>query len=366
MIVRCIRCNTEFDSSHSHTHACPNCHFVFSKDNGARGEFKIVRSSDLVRESTGRHLLGEGAHRCAFHPDADAIEHCKSCGRPICYVCATVTESEHLCEFCASGRKPGAEAGQLWQPPVESQDEPQVETEESKATTISQAMAKQPYVAWEYRSSMGRLNALFATWRQTLFRPVSFFRNAPLVGDYRSPVLYGLFWTLVGLTAGAAWKLLFYTYPTLVMFFKGTEIQFSLQLSRTYMLATAALLLSPLFALIMVLVACTIYHVFIMVFTRQHAGFEATLRVVCYSTGTNVFHFLPLLGGLLGGLWQLILVTLGFKEVHRISFPFAVIVTLVPYTLLLTCWIAFIIWAVAGSGLGLTGILTDIIRSLMR
>lgn len=60
----------------------------------------------------------------------------------------------------------------------------------------------------------------------------------------------------------------------------------------------------------------------------------------------------------------MILVTLGFKEVHRISFPFAVIVTLVPYTLLLACWIAFIIWAVAGSGLGLTGILTDIIRSL--
>jgi len=39
-------------------------------------------------------------------------------------------------------------------------------------------------------------------------------------------------------------------------------------------------------------------------------------------------------------------------------------VTLVPYTLLLACWIAFIIWALAGSGLGLTGMLTDIIHSL--
>jgi len=364
MMVRCIRCNTEFSSGHSHTHVCPNCYLVFGKDDAARGEFKIVRSSDLIHESTGRHLLSEGELRCSFHPDADAIDHCKSCGRPICYVCASDMEPEHICEVCASRLQPDGHVKPAGALPIDPHDEPQAETERPKAATISQAMARQPYVAWEYRSSLGRLSALLATWRQTLFHPIQFFRNAPLVGDYRSPLLYGLFWTFVGLIAGAAWKLLFYTYPTLVLFFKGTEIQFSLQLSRTYVLATAGLLLSPLLAFIMVFAACTIYHIFVMLFTRQHAGFEATLRVVCYSTGTSVFYFLPLVGGLLGGLWQLILVTLGFKEVHRISFPFSVVITLVPYTLLLACWIAFMIWAVAGSGLGLTAILTDIVRSL--
>ncbi len=114
----------------------------------------------------------------------------------------------------------------------------------------------------------------------------------------------------------------------------------------------------------MVLVACTIYHLFVMLFTRQHAGFEATLRVVCYSTGTHVFFFIPLLGELLGGLWQLILVTMGFKEVHRISLPLAVVVTIVPYTLFLAFWIALMFWAVAGSGLGLEDRFIHLVSSL--
>ncbi|UCD57186.1 MAG: YIP1 family protein [Candidatus Hydrogenedentota bacterium] len=365
MIVKCARCDTEFSSTHSHTHICPNCQFVFKESNSEKVEFKVVRSSDLVHQSTGHRLLEEGENKCAFHLDADAVGECKLCGRPICYACAVETFRGYFCEPCADSLIDAHQPEAGDRPPEGLRDGVGAETEQSKPTTVSQAMARQPYVAWEYRRQTGRLNALFVTWKQTLFSPLRFFRNLPLVGDYRSPLLYGLFWTMTGLAAGVIWKLLFYIYPLAVIFFKGTAIQFSLQLSRTYVLATGALLLSPVFALMMVLVACTIYHFFVMLFTRQHAGFEATLRVMCYSTGTNAFYFLPLLGGLLGGLWQLILVTVGFKEVHRISLPLAVVVTLIPYTLLLVFWIALMLWAVAGNGLGLARMLTDLITSAL-
>jgi hypothetical protein len=101
----------------------------------------------------------------------------------------------------------------------------------------------------------------------------------------------------------------------------------------------------------MLLVACAVYHIFVALFTGRHAGFEATLRVVCYSTGTNALYFLPVVGVMLGGIWQLILVTAGLKELHRISLPMAVIITFVPFSLLLMLGTTFMLWAFSGSAL---------------
>lgn len=353
MIVKCVRCNREFSSNRSHTHVCPTCHFVFGE--GDSSDLKIVRSCDLVCESTGHHLHEEAEHKCAFHLDADAIGHCKHCGRPVCYACAIETEGGYWCEPCTQSLKTAP-------PPAEQRAEPKAE--KSRRQTVSQVLARGPYVAWEYRSQIGWVNALFTTWRHTLFRPLSFFHGIPIVGDYRSPLLYGIFWTLVGSAGGFAWKLLLYIYPTLITFFEGKSVQLSLQLSQTYVLVAAALVLSPLLALMMLLAACAIYHVFVVLFTRRHAGFEATLRVICYSTGTNVFFFLPLLGALLGGIWQLVLVTAGLKEVHRISFPLALVIALVPYTLLLIIAIAFMVWAVTGNNLGVDELLHHLVFSL--
>jgi hypothetical protein len=99
-------------------------------------------------------------------------------------------------------------------------------------------MAVRPYVAWEYRHQIGRLNALFLTWRQTLFSPRRFFHGVPIGGNYRSPLFYGLFWTLLGSAGGVGWKLLLFIYPTVIDFFGGEMVQVSFQLTRTYVFVT--------------------------------------------------------------------------------------------------------------------------------
>ncbi len=354
MIVKCIRCNTEFSSKHSQTHVCPNCHFVFSEHDQSRLE--IVRSHDLVRQHTGHRLTEEAEHKCSFHPDADAIHYCGRCGRPLCYACAIECEDGHLCEAC--------EAAKARPEPIEKPVEPPLPKAQAFAeprdNTISQAMIRGPYVPWEYRRYIGRLNALFATWQQTLFSPLSFFRGVPITGDYRSPLSYGLFWTLVGLAGGVVWKLFLAVYPTALVFLQGKPVQLSFQLSHAYTLAIVLALLSPLIALAMLVIACSIYHFFVILFASRHAGYEATLRVVCYSTSTNVFYFLPLVGGLLGGIWQLVLVTAGLKEVHRISFPLAVMIALVPYTFLLALGSLFMLWAVTGDNTDISTLLENL------
>lgn len=360
MIVKCIRCNTEFSSSHNRSHVCPRCHFVFSEDDSGKAELEIVRSCDLVHQSTGHHLLEEAEEKCSFHPDADAVGNCIRCGRAVCYACAIETGGGYFCEACDTGPVAGeaVEKKRAPEPPPATVEQPRVEA-------FPQAMAKSSYVAWEYRHHFGRLNALSGTWQQTLFNPLRFFRGIPIGGDMRSPLLYGLVWALVALAGGIAWKLLVHAYPIMVLFVEGKPLQFSLQLSDAYIYLAGLILLSPLFALISILVACLMYHLFVVLFAPQHAGFEATVRVICYSMGTNMFYFIPLAGGLIGETWQFILVTLGLREVYRISLPAAVGIAVLPYTLLLIPKIAFMLWAVSGSALGAEDLLGGIILSLL-
>jgi hypothetical protein len=234
-----------------------------------------------------------------------------------------------------------------------------------KVDTISHAMAAQPYVAWEYRREIGRFYALSLTWQRSLFSPLRFFRGVPIVGGFRSPLLYGILWSLVGFAGAIAWKLLFYTYPKIVLLFQGHPIGITLQLSPSYAYVIIVILLLPTLGMLLLLAASVLYHAFIVVLTREHASFEATLRVVCYGTGTNIFFFLPILGGVIGALWQLILIFIGLKQVHRFSYVTTFIVMIVPYSILLAGAIAFMLWSVTEGFFNLDTVFVERIISLL-
>ena len=102
MIVTCIRCNEEFKSDGSHTHACPHCNFVFSGDDLKEGGLGIVSAQELTRQTSGVHRLHEDeVARCALHSDVDAIGVCADCGRHVCYACAVETSNGRYCDVCA-------------------------------------------------------------------------------------------------------------------------------------------------------------------------------------------------------------------------------------------------------------------------
>jgi hypothetical protein len=337
---------------------------VFEEGGPKDGKLDIVRPSDLAHQKTEHHLLDESTVKCTFHPDVDAIEYCVHCGRPVCYACCVDSDNGCSCEPCAEQAQTGSPSPLVAKTREQAPRSGPEAGAESPPLTVSQAMLVGPYVAWEYRTHMGRFNALLTTWEDALFRPAHFFRSVPLGGDYRSPLVYGLIWCLAALASGVAWKIMLHVYPRVLLLLEGGTIDLSLRLSRTYVFVVIGTLLSPLLALIVLLAACILYHVFVALLVRRHAGFEATLRVVCYSTGTNVFYFLPLLGGLIGGIWQLVLVTIGLKEVHRISFPLAVVTALVPYTALLIGGLMFMLWAITGNRFDVQNLLSNILGLL--
>ncbi|NIP75801.1 MAG: hypothetical protein GTN90_07420, partial [Xanthomonadales bacterium] len=77
------------------------------------------------------------------------------------------------------------------------------------ATAVAQdvAAAGTTLPPWETRRALGFWRALWLTWRDSLFRPVPFFRRLPPRGGYGPALGYAIMLTLVGFLFSSYWSL---------------------------------------------------------------------------------------------------------------------------------------------------------------
>lgn len=362
MIVTCTRCDTEFSSDRLHTHVCPACHFVFGEGDSKENKIDIITSPDPPRQEKGTHRLhDESAARCSFHPDVDAIDNCSCCGKPVCYVCAVDTGHGCHCELCADGSGASRTTDYLTRPLGKEAATLQKKEQAGDTKIIPREIQRDLIIPWEHRREIGRQKALLSTWRKTLLNPSRIFRNIQAEDGHFSALLYGSVWILMGLAGGISWKFVLRIYPKALLLSRGETVEILLRLSTTHLMAAGVVVFSPIIAALLLMAISAAYHLSVIAFAREHSGFKATLKVICYSTGAYVFYFLPPLGGLIAGIWQMVMVTIGFKEGHHISFPLAAATAFLPCALLLAGGIVYTSWAVAGSRLDVANLLSQLL-----
>ena len=76
-------------------------------------------------------------------------------------------------------------------------------------------------------------------------------------------------------------------------------------------------ILSPIFALIGLFIAAGVYHLGLLITDGGKRGFGVTLRAVCYGYTPGLLGVVPICGGIVGGLWVLVLTILGAMYGHR-------------------------------------------------
>ena len=92
-----------------------------------------------------------------------------------------------------------------------------------------------------------------------------------------------------------------------------------------------------------------ILHVCLLITGGEKNGFEATFRVVAYSSGaTALFQVLPFCGGIIGGIWALVAQIIGAREMHETTTGKAVVAVLLP--LICCCGCAIILFMIFGMG----------------
>lgn len=176
--------------------------------------------------------------------------------------------------------------------------------------------------SWE--SGEGFIAAFLKTSREVLFSPASFFKKVANGSGYWPPLLYGLITGIIGMGATLVWLWL------IVGQFIRIEKFLPLH-SSSYLLGM--LIPLPFQYALNLLVESAVTHLCLMVVGGNKNGYRTTFRAIAYSFGGYLFGMIPLIGMVIGGLYQVVLVIVGIREGHGISTGRAVLAVLFPLIL---------------------------------
>lgn len=189
---------------------------------------------------------------------------------------------------------------------------------------------------------------LFNTWVEVMFHSTRFFKYMPVSGIGK-PLVYGLILGSLGVIVGTFWQLLFTMMQVSFIPSFGNHDRFAqmgiFAFSTVYYIVL--MVFSPLIILIGQFIWSGILHLCLMIFSGNKKGFEATFRVVSYgSYSPGVFTIIPFCGGMVGGIWSIVLVIIGLKETHQIPTWKAVLAYFLP--LIFCCCCVFILAVIFG------------------
>jgi hypothetical protein len=106
--------------------------------------------------------------------------------------------------------------------------------------------------------------------------------------------------------------------------------------------------LAPLFVIIGVFIAAAVLHLMLMIVGGAANGFEATVRVVCYTQTAQLAGIIPFCGGIIALIWTVILYVTGFSIAHRTTQGKAIVAVLLPVVL---CCVLGVVFALVAGGL---------------
>ncbi len=243
---------------------------------------------------------------------------CPHCGRVM-----DRAEGQQYCSFCGHDLdKPGIGGSTEFNPP--------------KDLSIDQDR----YCPWEDQDNLGFMDSLLQTLKSSLFAPQEFFSKLPIEGGFLTPLLYALIVETFGTLVSYAWA-----------FSLDHSLFGTTKLSGFWIILLGVLV--PMLVFLHVIVSAFVLHISLFLIAGAKRDFEATFRVVCYSSGPDLFSAVPVVGGAVALVWQLYLVTVGLREVHGITTARALTAVFLP--LIVCCGLILTGISIIGIGWGLGG-----------
>ncbi len=243
---------------------------------------------------------------------------CPHCGRDF-----ETVEDQIYCSFCGGRLDSSSESRRR-----AGRDDVADEKDQLNLNESALFRSQDAYCPWEDQERLGLFGALVATARETLLNPADFFSRLPAHGGFVSPLLYALILGTLGAMLGSIWGFVF-DNPLLV------------QAAKSANLTVLVAVFIPVVVFVAIFVSAALLHGCLFLLGGAREDFEATFRVVCYSEVAQLVNIIPVIGytgwfvGLLGLIWRAYLLTVGLREVHRISTGKAVMGVVLPFVV--TC-----------------------------
>jgi hypothetical protein len=84
-------------------------------------------------------------------------------------------------------------------------------------------------------------------------------------------------------------------------------------------------------------------HLAVLVLAPKRKSIGYTFRTVLYSYGTNAILAVPICGAYAGGIWQIVTLVVGVREVHETSTGRAVLAVLWPIVVIVPLYLAAVL-----------------------
>ena len=202
-----------------------------------------------------------------------------------------------------------------------------------------------PVIPWE---DPGRsfFDALFETVKLLTTSPGEAYRRMPVTGGIGRPLFYAIAVGWVSIAVAVFWNVLlqglWLPFMESVEDLAGMGALYGLTIGWGLMMVV----LAPLFVVIGVFIAAAILHLMLLIVGGASSGFEATVRVVCYTQTAQLAGIIPFCGGLIALIWAVVLYVLGFSTAHRTTQGKALVAVFLP--VVLCCVMGVIIALVVG------------------
>lgn len=192
---------------------------------------------------------------------------------------------------------------------------------------------------WERRSQLGLWQSLYGTFKAVLFAPRELFRSLTFRSGLREPLAFGLLAGSLTTMVGIFWHFLVLA-GGLATF--GPSMLGQIGLGMVFIVI---LLTVPVWVVMGILMYSGIVHIMLLVVRGGRNGFEATFRVISYSQAAQIWSLVPLVGGLVGAIWQIIVQVIGLREIHETSYLRVGIAFLIPVVLVVLLFLGVLIFA---------------------
>jgi hypothetical protein len=211
------------------------------------------------------------------------------------------------------------------------------------AAPTSTIVAGRTGLPWEHRQERGFFNAFIETLTMVLTRPAEAFSVMKREGGLGEPLIYALIGGCLGGIVSALFSL---GFQSIGLFADKNN---SLAAMTGMGIGFGAIILVPLFIVIVLFIWSGLAHLCLMIFGGANQSFETTFRVFAFTQGSaGPLQIIPLCGGLVSGIWAIVCNCTGLARAQETDTGRALLAVLSP--LIVCCGGLLIAFMFLGAG----------------
>jgi hypothetical protein len=179
---------------------------------------------------------------------------------------------------------------------------------------------------WDERQQRGLLRAFFDTMVMVLTKPAEAFTAMKREGGFGEPLIYAVIGGSVGYVIYFLFQFLLSSARLL-----GSHENPMMHAIGGGIGSLFLIICAPLLIAICIFLLSGILHLFLMIVGGAKQPFETTFRVVCFASGSaDPLLVIPICGGLIGGIWKIVLCCIGLARGHETDTGRAVLAVVLP------------------------------------